>query len=73
MITFLSTTSLDSTVTFFTFGIFVGFDDGISQLNQKKIQITVSTGIASEFHLLVVLIILRAVAITRDQMFCGGK
>lgn len=67
------TTSLDSAVAFFAFGIFVGFDDRIGNLNQQRFQVAASTGDASGFHLPVTLVIPRAAASPGNQVLRGGK
>ena len=43
-------TSLDSAVAFLAFGIFVGFDDGVGDLNQQRFQVATGTGDAGRFH-----------------------
>ena len=64
---------LDSAVAFLAFGIFVGFDNRVGDLNQQRFQVASGTGDAGGFHLLAALVISGAAASPGNQMLCGRE
>ena len=69
----VSAASLDPAVTFLALRVFVGFDDSVSDLNQKRLQIAPGAGNASRFDLVVTLVVTRTAARPGSQMFRRRK
>ena len=66
---FVTTTSFDSAVTVFAFGVFVGFDDSVGHLNQKGFEVSTDAGDAGGFALAAALVVARATASPRTEVF----
>ena len=69
----MAAASLESTVAFLAFGMFVGLDDGIGNLNKNRFQEGTGPRDAGRFHFTITLVIARAAASPGNQMLGRRK
>ena len=70
---FVSTPRFQAQIAFPEFGMFFGFNESVSNLNEKWLQIVASLGNASRFHMLGAFVIARTAAGPGCEMFGGRK